>query len=311
MDVNFKFSLCAIAFTSLLAGCATSGNNSAQNSVAKVVIAEPLGVSQQSEVAIARLSEILARVEVSNEQKAKLFYDRGVIYDSVGLRGLASYDFQRAIRLQPDLVDAYNFIGIHYTQRQDFIQAYEAFDTAIELEDEHQYAYLNRGIALYYGGRPELALADMQRFQEQQQHDPYRIAWLYLIEQKLSPEGATTNLRKQFEALPHNSWANNILRLFLNDMSENDFVASLTVGVKSHKELIDRLCEGYFYLGKYHALQGNAATSTDYFKLALSTNVYEFIEHRYAKLELDLLQANIGPKIETPQPAMPKESDQL
>ncbi|WNC70892.1 lipoprotein NlpI [Thalassotalea psychrophila] len=292
--MKFKLSFITILLLSILSGCATSSNTQS-SSVAKVVIAEPLPVNQQSEVAIARLTEILNRVEVSQEQKAKLFYDRGVIYDSVGLRGLASYDFQRALRLQPDLVDAYNFIGIHHTQRQEFLQAYEAFDSAIELDEQHQYAYLNRGIALYYGGRPQLALQDMRRFQLEQQNDPYRISWLYIIENEIDPVTAKNNLRLNLNSIDHNSWANNILRLFLGDISEQDFVASLTVGVKNHKELVDRLCEGYFYLGKYKLLNNSINTSSDYFKLALSTNVYEFIEHRYAKLELDLIQANVAP----------------
>lgn len=292
--MNLKFSLITVLLIAILSGCATTSNTQS-SSVAKVVIAEPLPVNQQSEVAIARLTEILNRVEVSQEQKAKLFYDRGVIYDSVGLRGLASYDFQRALRLQPDLVDAYNFIGIHHTQRQEFLQAYEAFDSAIELDEQHEYAYLNRGIALYYGGRPQLALEDMRRFQLEQQNDPYRISWLYIIESEIDPVIAKNNLRINLDNIDHNSWANNILRLFLGDISEQDFVATLTVGVKNHKELVDRLCEGYFYLGKYKLLNKSVTTSSDYFKLALSTNVYEFIEHRYAKLELDLIKANIAP----------------
>ncbi|KGJ96701.1 lipoprotein NlpI [Thalassotalea sp. ND16A] len=291
--MKFKFTFLPLLLVSVLPGCAIT--NSSTDSAAQVVIAEPLQINQQSEIAIARLTEILNRVEVSPQQKAKLFYDRGVIYDSVGLRGLASYDFQRAIRLQPDLVDAYNFIGIHHTQRQEFLQAYEAFDSAIELDQQHEYAYLNRGIALYYGGRAELALADMQMFQLQQENDPYRIAWLYLIENEIDPVVAKNNLRENLDSLDHQSWANNILRLFIGDIGEHEFVSGLTHGVKDHKELIDRLCEAYFYLGKYNLLNNNYNTSSDYFKLALSTNVYEFIEHRYAKLELELIDANIAP----------------
>lgn len=290
--MKLNFPLVSVFVCALLAGCATNPNSQADN-VENIVIGQPLDINPQSEVAIARLSEILNRVEVSQQQKAKLYYDRGVIYDSVGLRGLASYDFQRALRLQPDLVDAYNFIGIHHTQRQEFMLAYEAFDSAIELDSNHQYAYLNRGIALYYGGRAELAVADMQMFQLQQQNDPYRIAWLYLIENEINPELATQNLKINFAGLNHNSWANNILKLFLGELTEEEFVNTLQVGVANNKELVDRLCEGYFYLGKYSALKNLPNTSADYFKLALSTNVYEFIEHRYAKLELDLIQAKV------------------
>ncbi|WP_260680331.1 lipoprotein NlpI [Thalassotalea sp. PS06] len=273
-------------------GCTTTSGSS--QGISNLVIAEPMPINPQSELALARLSEIIQRVEVTEEQRAKLFYDRGVIFDSVGLRSLASFDFQRALRLQPDLVDAYNFMGIHHTQRQEFNLAYEAFDSAIELEPQHQYAYLNRGIALYYGGRPEMAVADIQKFQLQEQFDPYRMVWLYLVEYEIDPELAKKNLQDNYDSLPHNSWANNILRLFLGGMSEAEFIDELTIGVTSNKELTDRLCEGYFYLGKYNQILELPNNSANYFKLALGTNVYEFIEHRYAKLELDLLNVSLA-----------------
>ena len=39
---------------------------------------------------------------------------------------------------------------------QQYEQAYEFFDSALELNEQHEYAYLNRGIALY-ADRPLLA----------------------------------------------------------------------------------------------------------------------------------------------------------
>lgn len=41
--------------------------------------------------------------------------------------------------------------------------SYEAFDSALELAPDYDYAFLNRGIALYYGKRPELAVQDLGR----------------------------------------------------------------------------------------------------------------------------------------------------
>jgi lipoprotein NlpI len=54
--------------------------------------------------------------------------------------------------------------------------------------------------------------------------------------------------------------------------------------------LTDRLSEAYFYLGKYNQILANDNAAANFFKLSLSTNVYEFVEHRYAKLELDLMR---------------------
>jgi lipoprotein NlpI len=47
-------------------------------------------------------------------------------------------------------------------------------------------------------------------------------------------------------------------------------------------------------LGKFNQRLGQNASAANYFKLALATNVYEFVEHRYAKLELDLMRTQIA-----------------
>jgi len=291
--------LCSVLLTQ---GCASStGHNASETpSINNLVIAEPLAVNFKSEVAIARLTEVINRAQITDEQRAQLFYDRGVLYDSVGLRSLARFDFSHALKLKPDLTDAYNFLGIHYTQLQEFAQAYEKFDSALELTPGHEYAYLNRGIALYYGSRPQLASKDFQAFHQKQQDDPYRLLWLFLTEFEVDPIAAKYSLKQRAELVDDRTWAKQVIRLYLGDISQKEFVKTLTRNVRSNKELTERLCEAYFYLGKYNQIMGHGASAANFFKLALSTNVYEFVEHRYAKLELDLMRTqtaiNVQPK---------------
>jgi len=283
-----------LSSTLLTQGCSSSqsgqSNNISSSIMNHLVIAEPLSINFKSEIAIARLSEVINRAKVTDEQRAQLFYDRGVLYDSVGLRSLARFDFSYALQLKPDLVDAYNFLGIHYTQLQEFSQAYEKFDSALDLAPEHEYAYLNRGIALYYGSRPELASQDFKAFHQKQQDDPYRLLWLYLTEYEIDPLAAKYSLKQRAELVDDRIWAKQVIHLYLGDISQGQFVKNLTSNVKSNKELTERLCEAYFYLGKYNQTLDQRGNAANFFKLALSTNVYEFVEHRYAKLELDLMR---------------------
>jgi lipoprotein NlpI len=283
-----------LSTTLLTQGCATpQGVNNKYTSSALInnlVIAEPLAINFKSEIAIARLTEVINRAKITDEQRAQLFYDRGVLYDSVGLRSLARFDFTHALKLQPDLTDAYNFLGIHFTQLQEFSQAYEKFDSALELAPEHEYAYLNRGIALYYGSRPELASIDFKAFHKKQQDDPYRLLWLYLTEYQIDPLAAKLSLKQRALLVDNRIWAKQVINLYLGEVSQAQFVKNLTKNVRSNKELTERLCEAYFYLGKYNQTLGATGSAANFFKLALSTNVYEFVEHRYAKLELDLMR---------------------
>ena len=251
---------------------------------------EPLAVPYRTELAIARLTEILQRAELSEEQSARLYYDRGVMYDSAGLRSLARLDFMRALRLKPDMADAYNFVGIHYTLSGDFDQAFEAFDSVLELAPDYEYAYLNRGIALYYAGRADLAVPDFVKFLKLQPTDPYRVVWLYLAERDLSASEAKARLTANVATLAADDWATNIPLFYLGKLSEQQLLNSVINDLTSPRVLAERLCEVYFYLAKWYEAEQQPEQAIEYYKQVLATNVYEFVEHRYARLEMARLR---------------------
>ena len=120
--------------------------------------------------------------------------------------------------------------------------------------------------------------------------DPFRVLWTYFAKHDVNAEEAQAYLLKASNELNQNHWAVKLVELFLGSASENDLLNSLIEGISSQKELTDRLCEAYFYLGKYHSALGNKGIASNYFKLALSTNVYDYVEHRYARIELNRLR---------------------
>lgn len=254
---------------------------------------EPLEIPLQTEIAIARISEIISSAKLAPADLARLYYDRGVLYSSVGLSALGRLDMTRAVKLKPDLADAYNFIGIHQTLTGDFDQAFESFDTALEFNPNYQFAYLNRGIALQYDGKTELAIADFVKFQQFEPTDPYRALWRFIGESTQSKEQAIKALQQVKSTLDQKQWAVQIVAFYLGEISEQQLIASASEHSESPKQLAERLCELYFYLAKWHALENRPTRAADYFKLALSTNVYEFIEHRYARTELTRLRAEV------------------
>ena len=81
-----------------------------------------------------------------------------------------------------------------------------------------------------------------------------------------------------------------MVSLYSGDLSEEEFLAGLDKNIESHQQYAERLCEAYFYLAKQHQYAGNNKRAQEYFKLALATNVYEFVEYKYARLELQVLQ---------------------
>lgn len=281
--------LCSLLLTT---GCTVvNQSQTASPQMNNILLAEPEPVSIRSQLWLERLTNILGKVdEIPNDQRAQLLYQRGLLYDAVGMWALAKTDFDAAIQFKPDMAEAFNFLGIHYTQNQQFIQAYDAFDSTLDIEPQHEYAYLNRGIALYYGGRAELAVRDFEEFHRNDPADPFRAIWLFIAEREVDAVAAQTRLAALRNDLASDRWEMNLVRFYLGEISENELKDRLMLNIESNLQLTQRLCEAYFYLGKYHTAQGRMAEASNYFKLSLSTNVYQYVEHRYARLELELMR---------------------
>lgn len=253
------------------------------------ILIEPLMPSPQRQLEVAQISQLIQDHELSQEQRAVLLYRRGALYDALGMTTLARIDFNQVLDYRPGMADAYNYIGIHATQSGDFEIAFEAFDSVLELDREHPYVLLNRGIAAYYSGQYELAQMDLADFHYQDPNDAYRILWLYFADRQLDQERALELLIERHQQLS-DRWEKNLVRLFAGEINGQQLMASTLEGVDNQMVLIERLAEAYFYLGKFQRMQGEYEDAANFFKLALATNLYEFIEHRYAYLELDALR---------------------
>lgn len=249
-------------------------------------MAVPLQPSVQQEVQIARLSQLLQRPDLSDEVRAKMHYERGNYYDSVGLRDLARLDFNQSLQLNPAQPDIFNLLGVYFTQVGEFDAAYEAFDSTLELAPENSYAERNRAIALYYGGRIDLALEDMTKHYEEMPSDPFRALWLYIIEAEQNPEQAKANLEKRYQRDRSEEWGWVLVAIMLRDVSDDAALKAIMDGTRENYRLAERLTETYFYLGKRYQLEGDIADAISLYKLAISFNVYEYVEHRYSFLEL-------------------------
>lgn len=286
MECKLRTTIVAVVVgaSMMLSGCAaTLGSN---DDTAGQMIVAPVMPDYKLEVTLAKLNEILATMELTDEQRARFHYDRGVIYDSVGLRLLGRIDFHQALKLQPDLADAYNFLGIYYTQEGEFDSAYEAFDGVLELSPNYDYAFLNRGIALYYGERYQLAVSDMQAFYDRDPTDGYRVLWLYLMASEVDKSKALIDLATQRKQLNNQQWSSVLVDFYLGKMSQEQVFSAAKVGLSQPKEYAERLCEAYFYLAKHAAANGQYQQAANFYRLTLATNIYDFVEHRYARIEL-------------------------
>lgn len=253
------------------------------------VFAIPLQPTLQQEVILARMEQILASRSLSDDEYAQLLYERGVLYDSLGLRALARNDFTMALAIRPDIPEVFNFLGIYFTQAGNFDAAYEAFDSVLELDPTYNFARMNRGIALYYGGRYRLAQGDLLAYYRQDPNDPFRSLWLYLVEKEIEPKMALANLLSRYNQAEKGQWGWNAVEFYLGKISEKTLMIRLKENSTDNTSLAEHLSETNFYLGKNYLSLGDKDSAIALFKLTVASNAHSFVEHRYALLELALL----------------------
>ncbi|WP_354625596.1 lipoprotein NlpI [Psychromonas sp. MME2] len=248
-------------------------------------------VSYEDEVTILRLSQLLTeKKDLTARERAQLFYERGITYDRMGLNAHSRYDFNQAITADPTFPEPYNLLGVYLLLVQSYDEAFDAFDSALELSDKMQYSHLHRAIGLYLAKRYGLANKDIETFYAFDKTDPYRVLWRYIINSQLDEDQALRDL--QSEQAPENdkNFAWGIVDVIAGRITEQQFLSSISNGLKSNTELAQRLCEAYFYLGHKHKLAGELKIAIYYFKMSVATNIHDFVEYKYSLMELMSIQ---------------------
>ena len=254
------------------------------------VLAEPLQVSFESELELANISQKLYSKDIDANSQVQLLFKRATIYDSFGFRAFAQSDFNQVLNYGVEIPEIYNFLGIYAMNDGDFSSAFIAYNSALELDEDYQFAYINRAIALYRNERFDAAKADALKFYHYSPNEPVRLLWLYLIEDKIDAKIAKEKLQSRFDRLEDQSiWGCDIIRFYLGQLSESRLMINLQQNVANNRELAERLSETYFYLGKYYQRKGDIKRAEVLFKYALSNNVYNFIEHQQAQFEIQQL----------------------
>ncbi|MFM2485248.1 lipoprotein NlpI [Celerinatantimonas yamalensis] len=273
----------------LLGGCA----NHKDTQPLSMVLAQPLQVDYLSEAQFVRLGQLIDSGKFQDDKLSQLYYERGLVLSKMGLGAMARLDFSRAIHVTPDYAPAYNFLGLYYLQNQDLDNAYEAFDSVIELDPNYDYAYFSRALALYYGHKYQLSEKDIQRYQIQTPNDPYRVLWQYLISVKINPKAAHTALIKAYHRSQNSyEWGWQLVALFADELTPSQLLAKVQP-TQDNKLKAEQLCEAYFYLGKQAQLTHQSELAQNDFKLSLANNVYDYVEHGLALLELKIYRQKL------------------
>ncbi len=96
-------------------------------------------------------------------ERVPLAYNqRGMAFYGMGRLDSASYDFERAIDLNPSYSDAHNNLGMTLYKMGKIDDAIREFDKAIALNSSYREAYSNRGMAFSDKGQLAMAIEDFK-----------------------------------------------------------------------------------------------------------------------------------------------------
>src|SRR3989304_4310643 len=98
--------------------------------------------------------------DLSTQNLADAYNNRGFAYQTKGDNDRAIQDFNEAIRLHPNLAAAYNNRGNAYADKGDHDRAIQDFNEAIRLNPNLAAAYNNRGNAYADKGDHDRAIQD-------------------------------------------------------------------------------------------------------------------------------------------------------
>ncbi|MDO9811547.1 lipoprotein NlpI [Glaesserella parasuis] len=283
----FNFRFCWLVLVMIfLTGCV--------NRVSDMIAPTKLSLSElnpqlrfEQEVMLVRLTQVLQEAKLSQAERAELHFERGVIYDSLGLWSLARYDFTQAVEYAPKMAAAYNYLGLYLLLEDDYDSSIDAFNAVLELDPNYDYTRLNRGLAFYYSGRYSEAERDLLRFYKADKSDPYRVLCLYFNELELNPSDAKANLLKRAKHLSKDFWGTHLVSYLLGDFTLEQLrlkmIAQAEPNTVAYAEI---LTETYFYLAKQTLKMNQLEEAKSLFRLAIANQVYNFVEYRFALFEL-------------------------
>ena len=114
-------------------------------------------------LAYALLCATLLLSTACGGDSAEVYYNRGLDYQESGEHGLAIQQYDKAIDLDPNYLDAYNNRGNAYFDLGEHRRAIEDFDRAIELDPSDAIVYFNRGNTYNRLGEDHRAIEDYDR----------------------------------------------------------------------------------------------------------------------------------------------------
>jgi lipoprotein NlpI len=175
---------------------------------------------------------------------------RGTILGRKRLPERAVKDFDEAIRLAPNLAEAWHHRGCEQFKLGKFKESVADFDRAIELQPRRKAGHWQRGISYYYTGQFDEGARQFEAYQTVDDNDVENVVWRYLcMARRDGADAARSDLWKvgQDARVPMME----IYEVFAGRAKPEQVLAAAEAGDVPDEERIRRRFYGHLYLGLY------------------------------------------------------------
>jgi lipoprotein NlpI/transglutaminase-like putative cysteine protease len=215
--------------------------------------------------------------------KAQALVARGIARDQLAQWEDAQRDFEAALTIAPQSLEALNGAAANAQSRGDLDRAILLASQVLQQQPRDGQALQLRALSHYLAGRVAQARQDWQSLLDDSQavRRGYPLIWLALATQR---DGQP--LAPLAEKYPAANWPTDWPRPLLDAVFGRATVAAASDAAKASKTPLEAQTEAFFYLGEKAALEGDTAKAREQWKRAVDLGVVEFVEYSSARQRL-------------------------
>jgi lipoprotein NlpI len=209
-------------------------------------------------------------------------YNRGSAWAHKGESDRAIADYDAALKLSPKDATTIAARAVEWINKGDYLRAISDYDAAIGLDAKSGNAIFGRARARYYGGEFKPAVEDMERAAKLEPSE-YTALWLYLARKRGGIDDAEQRLDSETRAT-RGGWPAPIIVLYLGRTDPSSVFAAATDPNAQRQR--DQRCEASYYVAEWHLLRGESERALPLFKEARSSCPRDFLEFEGASAAL-------------------------
>jgi tetratricopeptide (TPR) repeat protein len=214
------------------------------------------------------------------------FNNRGVAFYDKGEYDRAIPDYEKALQLDPKHVNAFYGLGNVYKAKGEYAMALDKYNQALQLNPNFTNVFINRGNVYLAQGEFDRAIADYKDALRTKPSNMYTALLIAVAKMHKGDNAVADDMTAESQAFSKD-WPFPVVQYYLGKASEDDMAqAARDPDAQTQRA---RFCEMYFYLGEWQMFHGQQMGGIGSLKRAKEECQQGYFEYDLVKTELKRL----------------------